>query len=70
MKVSKYWNKLAREVVESPSMEIFKTGLDKVLRKLMQFVLFQMECLTRWFLEILSNLSYSITVVLSRSTAM
>ena len=30
-KVMEYWNRLPREVVESPSMEIFKTHLDTYL---------------------------------------
>ena len=29
------WNRLPREVVESPSLEIFKTRLDKVLYNLL-----------------------------------
>jgi len=31
----KHWNRLPREVVESPSPEIFKTRLDKVLCSLL-----------------------------------
>jgi len=33
--VTEHWNRLPREVVDSPSLEIFKTRLDKLLCSLL-----------------------------------
>jgi len=35
LRMTEPWNRLPREVVESPSLEIFKTCLDKVLYNLL-----------------------------------
>jgi len=35
LKVTEHWNRVLREVVESPSLETFKTHMDAVLRSLL-----------------------------------
>jgi len=47
LRVTEHWNWLPREVVESPSLEIFKTHLDKVLYSLLQVTLLRQEGWTR-----------------------
>jgi len=36
VRVTELWNTLPREVVESPSLEIFKTHLDAILHNMLE----------------------------------
>jgi len=47
LRVTEHWNRLPREVVESPSLEIFKTCLDKVVCSLLYVTLLRQEGWTR-----------------------
>ena len=47
LRVTEPWNRLPREVVESPSLEIFQTRLDKVLCSLLWVTLLRQEGWTR-----------------------
>ena len=60
LRVTEHWNRLPREVVESPSLEIFKTRLDKVLYSLLQVTLLRQGGWTRWPTEVPSNPYYSV----------
>ncbi|KAK4830659.1 hypothetical protein QYF61_012539 [Mycteria americana] len=41
VRVTKHWHKLPREIVESPSLETFKSSLDMVLGNLLQVILLE-----------------------------
>jgi len=47
LRVMEHWNRLPGEVVDSPSLEIFKTRLEKVLCSLLQVTLLQQGGWTR-----------------------
>ena len=55
-----YWNRLPREAVESPSLEIFQPRLDKVLCSLLWVTLLQQEGWTGWPTEVPSNPDHSV----------
>ena len=60
LRVTEPWKRLLREVVESPSLEIFKTRLDRVLCSLLWVTLLWQEGWTRWPIEVPSKPYYSV----------
>jgi len=59
-RVTKYWHRLPREAVESPSLETLKSHLDKVLDNQFWVVLFEQGGWIRRPPEVPSNLSQSV----------
>ena len=59
LRVTESWPRLRREVVESPSLEIFKTRLGKVLCSLLWVTLLWQEGWTGWPTEVPSNPDHS-----------
>jgi len=55
VRVTEHWNRLPREAVDSPSLEIFKTRLDKVLCSLLYMTLLRQRVWTRRSPEVASN---------------
>jgi len=55
LSVTEQWNRLPREVVESPSLKILKTRLDVFLCNLLSVNVLQQGGWTRWSPEVLSN---------------
>jgi len=55
LRVTEPWNRLLREFVESPSLEIFKSRLDKVLCSLFWVTLLWQEGWTRGPTDVPSN---------------
>lgn len=60
VRVVKHWNRLPREVVKSPPVEIFKTQQDTTLNNLFYLTLLEQKVWTRQSQEVPSNLNDSV----------
>jgi len=60
VRVTEHWHQLPREVVESPSLEIFRSHLDPFLGNKLYMALPEQYGWTRWPSHVLSNLNHSV----------
>lgn len=68
-RLMKYWNRLPRQVVESPSVEMLKSQLDTVLGSLVQLALLVQWGQTKWSQDVPSKPNSSVIHSTSQDSA-